>query len=85
MNWAEVSGVTSVAMLIIVLIGGGVMWGQLKQMVADLGEKFLGHDGEIKSQAVRLSGIEIDVATLNGWKDGYESAARVSGRTSGTA
>ena len=80
MNWAEVGGITSIAMLLIVIIGGGVMWGQLKQTVADLADKFAGHDGDIKSHGERLGEVEINVATLKGWKDGYESAARVSTR-----
>lgn len=83
MNWTELGGLASVVMLVIVLIGGGVMWGQLKQMVSDLAEKFLGHDNEIKSHGDRLGGVEIDVATLKGWKDGYESAARVATRGPG--
>lgn len=80
MNWAEVGGITSIAMLLIVIIGGGVMWGQLKQTVSDLADKFVGHDTDIKTHGSRVSAVEIDVANLKGWKDGYESAARVSTR-----
>jgi len=77
MNWAAVSAVVSVITLVGVFGVGGVMWGRLTQTVSDLADHVNEHGDDLKVHGTRLNGVEIDVATLKGWKDGFNSAASI--------
>jgi hypothetical protein len=75
MNWAALSAIVSAITLIGVFGVGGVMWGKLTQTVTDLANNQCEQAGDLKMHGVRLNGVEIDVATLKGWKDGYNTAS----------
>ncbi len=75
---AIISGVT----LLIVLIGGGAMWGMLTEKVSGHARRLESQEDEIQRIDARLNGVDVDLGRLKEWKDGYNAAARVGGRTS---
>ena len=81
MNWAEVSAVASLCTLILVLVGGGVMWGTLTEKVAGLTKRADSHKQELAVLDTRVNGHDIEIAKLTQWKDGYNAAAAVGRHT----
>lgn len=81
MNWSAIAAGVSVLTFLLILIGGGVMWGTLTERVSGLGKRADGHDTELTAVDGRLNRHDIDIAMLKEWKDGYNAAARVGGHT----
>lgn len=81
MNWAAISAIISAVTLLTVAIGGGVMWGTLTEKVAGLTKRADGHKTEIASLDQRVNNHDVQIGRLQEWKDGYNAAARVGGRT----
>jgi len=81
MNWAAVSAVISGITLLLVAVGGGVMWGTLTEKVAGQTKRLDGHKLEIARVELRLNDHDVQIGKLEEWKSGYNAAARVGGRT----
>lgn len=81
MNWAAVSAVISGITLLLVAVGGGVMWGTLTEKVSGLSKRADSHKAEIGAIDARLNNHDVQIGRLQEWKDGYNAAARVGGRT----
>lgn len=81
MNWAAVGAVVSVITLLLLLIGGGVMWGKFTERVDGQSKRLDSHKAAIAVIEERLNDVDVQVGRLQEWKDGFNAAARVSGRT----
>jgi hypothetical protein len=81
MNWAEVSAVVSLLTLVLILVGGGAMWGTLTEKVTGLTKRADGHKAEISALDVRVNGHDVEIAKLVEWKAGYNAAASVGRHT----
>ena len=81
MNWSAVSALVSVITLIGVVGVGGMMWGTMSEKVAGIIRGFDDQKEEIAQIDGRLNGHDIQLGRLEEWKNGYNAAARVSGRT----
>lgn len=81
MNWVAVAAIASCLTLLSVLVGGGIMWGGMKEQVAGLTKGADSHGKEIEALDGRVNSLDVEVGRLREWKDGYNAAARVSGRT----
>ena len=81
MNWAAVSAVISAITLLLVAVGGGVMWGTLTEKVAGQTKRLDSHKQELGAIDARLNNHDVQIGRLEEWKSGYNAAARVSGRT----
>lgn len=79
MNWPAVAAVFSCLTFVVVLIGGGVLWGSLTEKVAGLTRQSESHGDEIETLDRRVNGLDIEVAKLQEWKEGYNAASRVGG------
>lgn len=81
MNSSEVSAAASIFTAVLVLVGGGVMWGTLTEKVKGLTKRADSHKAEITSLDARVNGHDVEIGRLKEWKDGYNAAARVGGHT----
>jgi hypothetical protein len=81
MNWAAISAIASVITVLIVLAGGGAMWGTMTERVSGLTDRVEGNQTDIAQIGVRLTQHDVQLGRLEEWKSGYNAAARVSGRT----
>jgi hypothetical protein len=81
MNWAAVSAVISAVTLLLVLVGGGVLWGALTEKVAGHTERLDSHKAEIGVIDGRLNVHDVEIAKLVEWKNGYNAAALVGRHT----
>jgi len=81
MNWAAISAVVSIITLLIVAVGGGVLWGTLTERVSGQAKRLDSHKEEIAEIDGRLNTHDVQIGKLEEWKSGYNAAARVSGRT----
>lgn len=81
MNWAAVSAIVSLITLVGVFGVGGVMWGRLTEKVSTQTKGLDGCKGELAIVDQRLNGHDVQIGRLQEWKDGYNAAARVGGRT----
>jgi hypothetical protein len=79
--WIAITAVTSVLTLLVVLVGGGVMWGSLTEKVSSLTKRAETCEAWHQGHDVRLNSHDVALAKLQEWKDGYNAAARVAGRT----
>lgn len=81
MNWPAVAAAFSALTFVIVLIGGGVLWGTLTEKVSGLSKRADSHGKELAMLDRRVNGLDVEVAKLQEWKAGYNAAARVGGKT----
>lgn len=81
MNWAEVSAVISLVTLLLILIGGGAMWGTLTEKVTGLTKRADSHKADLTSLDMRVNGHDVELAKLIEWKAGYNAAASVGRHT----
>jgi hypothetical protein len=81
MNWPEVSTIISALTLLIVLVGGGVLWGALTEKVSGHTKRLDSHGGQIGALDVRVNGHDVEIAKLVEWKAGYNAAASVGRHT----
>jgi hypothetical protein len=81
MNWAELAAIVSLITLVIVLIGGGVLWGSLTEKVAGQTKRLDGHKAELSAIDAKVNAHDVQIGKLEEWKSGFNAAARVSGRT----
>jgi len=82
MNWAAISAIVSAITLLLVAVGGGVMWGTLTEKVKGHTLRLNSHGAELATVDRRLNDHDVEIGRLKEWKEGYNAAARVSGRAS---
>ncbi len=81
MNWAAISAIVSVLTLIGVVGIGGRMWGSLSEKVAGTIRRLDSHKVEIGVIDGRVNAHDVQLGRLEEWKNGYNAAARIAGRT----
>ncbi len=81
-NWSAVAAVISSLTFILLLVGGGVLWGTLTEKVAGLTKRADGHKAEIVGLGTRLNAHDVEIAKLIEWKAGYNAAASLARHTS---
>jgi hypothetical protein len=80
MNWAAVAAVTSLIGLLATIIGTAYNAGQIRQEVKNQRERIDGHGERLDQHEEKLGTHQEKLGRLEEWKNGFNAAARVSGR-----
>ena len=81
MNWEAATALISAVTLLLVLVGGGVLWGTLTEKVTGHTKRLDSHKAEIGVIDGRLNNHDVEIAKLVEWKNGYNAAALVGRHT----
>jgi uncharacterized protein with ACT and thioredoxin-like domain len=79
--WIAVTAITSILTLLVIVIGGGVMWGRITEKVSGLTKRADSHRAELQSHDVRLNTHDVAIGRLEEWKAGYNAAVHAGGRS----
>jgi hypothetical protein len=72
MNWSAVGAIVSVITLVLMLAGGGVLWGTLTERVTGLTRRVEVHRNELDRHEAARTSLEQRVAIVEEWKRGFE-------------
>jgi hypothetical protein len=81
MNWAAVAAVISAITLLVLLLGGAVLWGKITERVDGLVLRANSHKQEIAAVTLRTNEHDVRIGKLEEWKSGFNAAARIGGHT----
>lgn len=72
MDWAAIAAGVSVLTFILVLAGGGVLWGSLTQRVVNLSERVGIHRSELNDHLARINDLSEKQGRILEWKNGFD-------------
>lgn len=80
MNWSAIAAVCSLFGVVATIVGVAFTSGRLTEKIRENKEKVDGHGVLLVEHGSRLNDHDVELAKLNEWKNGYNAAARVSGK-----
>lgn len=75
MNWEMVAAICSVLGILTTIICVAFITGRLTQQISDNRRMLEEHDVRLSAHSDKLNEHDVELAKLNAWKDGYNSAA----------